>query len=504
MRVALCFPFDNTAMDAAVAHLRESLARLAQQRPDFAGTLEVHRDGTLHLRIGQGEILLETVDISAEFPFASYDELSAAEFPPGAFVGPHFGHPCDLTEGKPGVPVTVVKAFIIPGGLLLGVYVCHAFADGDCLRIFLEAFSGQTRGQPYDGPSTKTLYAPFANGEPVDDCPNALDALLERVPEYVVLDEPIGPTVPRLRAGGVPMEDIQKTGKSFVFDNTRLVELRNQLMAAVEGTVNSKDGKRENGDGHAYNQNHTSSITNSTTNSKSNGHAAEDTSSGEIYQTPPSNYTCLAALTWAHVSRARLADPVRYVPFSAEADGTALLQTMVNWKSRAFTKANAGYFGNATAIAVTQLLSCGLVAEASDDLAKLAKLAYTIEKTIGGVDDGYVGDRTELFNRVSDPRRVGLNFDPRTPQDLGFNTWRFFGPDTQWVIPGVVSGGAAGPTAPDSIRRLQDAWHMSSAVIMPAKAASSVHELLITLPQTSMDVLCRDAGWMQWIDRVIG
>ncbi len=106
--------------------------------------------------------------------------------------------------------------------------------------------------------------------------------------------------------------------------------------------------------------------------------------------------------------------------------------------------------------------------------------------------------RTDFFSLVADPRHVGLDFDPRTPQDLGFNTWRYFGADTRWHIPGL-----AAPT-PDAMRRTQDEWNMSGSLILPAKADSTVHELLVTLPQSAMDLLCQDDGWMAWVDKVIG
>lgn len=488
MSIALCFPFDNAETDAAVQHLAASLARMAQQRPDFAGTLEVREGGIVHHISGHNNTIPFSVqDISAEFPYESYDELKAAEFPPGAFVHPRFAQLCPLTEGQPGVPVSIVKAFTIPGGLILGIYFCHAFADGDCLRIFLETFSCQTRGIVFDGASTKNLDAPFANESNVKDKDGSrLNELLQKVPEYLVLDEPVGPTAPKFRSGGVPMADITKIGKVFVFDNARLSQLRCFVFGASEAILTNTN---RNGNGYE--------------NGNSNGEAGKSTNgkTGPVLNLP-SNYTCLAGLTWAHISKARLTDATQYMPHCPETDDLALLQTMVNWKNRALYETNFDYFGNATAIAVTQLPTRdSILSRASSSPSDLAKLVSTIEKTITGVDDDFVRDRTELFSRVSDPRLVGLRFDPRTPQDLGFNTWRFFGADTTWIIPGVKR---CAHSEPDVIRRLQAMWNMSGALILPAKAVSSTHELLVTLPQTSMDLLCSDPDWMKWVDHVIG
>ncbi|EFX00145.1 anthranilate n-hydroxycinnamoyl/benzoyltransferase [Grosmannia clavigera kw1407] len=483
IRVVLCFAFDNTAIDAAVQHIRGSLKRLACQRPAFSGSIEVHAGGIVHLRtsnkpqLGEATIPFTTVDISSKFPYASFDELKEASFPPAAFVAPHFNQPCVVGEGLPGVPVAVVKAFIIPGGLLLGIYFNHAVADGDCLRVFLEAFAGQTCHQPSFGPSTMEHHVPLSRRQ-INGTDIGLEKLLERIPEYSILDEPLGPTMPRLRAEGVPMDEIPKIGKIFVFNNERLNELRS-FIAAESSRTQKKTGTGccrplfQNGDVGANYINYT-------------------------------NYTCLAALTWAHITRARLADKNRYVPYSADLDETALLQTMVNWKTRAFKEKNKDYFGNATAVAATQVPTRAVLVEAASDRSRLAELVATIDKTISSVDEDYVRDRTEFFTRVPDPRLIGLRFDPRTPQDLGFNTWRFFGSDTKWTIPGVGSGSGRGATSPDVVRRMQDAWNMSGALILPAKAGSTAHELLVTLPTSSMELLCQDQDWMCWVDRVIG
>ncbi len=456
MRVALCFAFDDTRRADAVSHLRLSLARLARQRPDFAGRLEVGplgaRQGIVFLRTSpDGEIPLCAVDISRDFAYPSYAELRAADFPPSAFVHERFAAPGPLAEGCRPTPVAVLTAFFIRGGLLISVFLSHSIGDGECLRMFLESVAGQTRGEPVDFPSELTAHVPppISEHSPTTP-PGVLGAPALRLvpPEYALLDEPIGPTVPRPRPGGVPASLIRKTGRTFVFSNDRLAKLRARLQA-------SGDSARAH-----------------------------------------SNYTALAALAWVHVARARLAD-VEYVPRGNGCDAErATLQTMVNWKNRAYQATSQDYFGNATVVALTRLPTSDLVAACTDP-AQLARVAGAVEATIRGVDEEFVQRRTALFDAVADPRYVGLDFDPRTPQDLGFNTWRYFGADTQWVLPGIAT------STPDAVRRTQDEWNMSGSLILPAKADSAVHELLVTLPRTSMELLCRDAEWMAWVDKVV-
>jgi len=475
MRIALCFPFDDRRRPEAAAHIRLSLDRLAGQRPEFAGALDVGclgaREGLVLLRTSpKDQIPAEVVDLSDDFAYASYDDLRRAEFPPAAFVHERFAMPSMPTEeGGRTIPVSTIKAFFIRGGLLLSIFLHHSIADGDCLRMFVESLAAQSRDDPIDVPSDLMLQTGLLSPSPSpspSSLPSssstslsaaaaalAVEDLARAVPEYALLPEPTGPTTPHARPDGVPASDIRKIGKTFVFRNDRLNELRARLQVLLGAAK------------------------------------------------PPSNYISLAALTWVHASRARLADDAEYVPRGLPSQ-PAKLQTMVNWKTRTVRPAASGnYFGNATAIAVTRTPTADLLATddgGHDGLCGLASIVGAIQRTIRGVDDAWIDKRTAFFAAVPDPRYVGIDFDPRTPQDLGFNTWKYFGADTRWDIPGIRA------PSPDAIRRIQDAWNMSGALILPAKADSQVHELLVTLPRTSMEVLCRDEGWMQWVERVIG
>jgi len=457
MRTALCFPLDDAARPAAARHLRAALSRLARQRPDFAGRVRTGpagaKQGYVFLETGpDDEIPFEAHDISADFGY-TFPQLRDADFPPGAFVQPYLGVPCDMR--KP-VSVAVVRAFFIAGGLVLAIFFHHSFADGDCLRLFVESIAAQTRGDPV-GPAAARPPPPkgsdgvfdaagFSAAAPRDV---SADDVRRLAPEYALLETPCGPTVPRPRPGGVPAEQIKKTGKTFVFDNRALAALR----------------------------------------------AAVQEQTGAVR--PPSNYVALATLAWAHVTRARLRD-VEYVP-KGGLDTPARLQTMVNWKARASAARSAGYFGNATIVAVTQL-STRRVVDGCGSPRALGALAAAVEATIAGVDDGFVERRTRLFEALPDPRRLGLDFDPRTPQDLGFNTWRYFGADTRWRLAG--DEGEEAPAA--AMRRVQEAWNMSGALILPARRGSAVHELLVTLPATAMELLCKDGAWMRWVARTVG
>lgn len=501
MRCAFCFPLEKADTHLALEHIRAALARLSRQRPDFAASVEVRDDpsraGVVHLCFRQDdEIPFEVVDVpaagssdrddAAEDWWAggrTYGDLKAAEFPPQAFVHPRFKGPSSTR-----VAVAQVTAYLVPGGLVLAVFLHHSFADGECMKVFIEAFAGQTRGEPVMGhPGNFTMEAEECGGGAENQ--ERVEAELEdEVEEYTLSGTPCaGPTSPCLQAGGVPMAEIEKIGKTFVFRLDKLEELRS-LLAGYLAAAGDTNGSTNGANGH---------------NSVRNG--SHHTNGDATASTYPTIYTCIATLTWIHATRARHLDPHTYTSGKGSIETTrARLQTMVNWKSRAFKSVSDKYFGNATAIAITctplaDVLNAGSNDEGSD--RRLAAITAQVAHTIRSVDASFVAKRARLVNSVRDFRTVGLRFDPRTEQDLGFNTWRWFGADSVWTIPGVNGGKG---TKADAVRRPQDMWNMSGAVILPAREGAECLELLVTLPKTSMDVLLRDEGWMRWVDRVVG
>lgn len=498
MRCAFCFPLEGATTEAALEHIRLSLARLSRQRPDFAAAIEVRDDpsrtGVVHLCFRDGDdIPFEVVDVAngddesvmAEDWWAggrTYEDLKAAEFPPQAFVHPRFKGP--ITTAR--VPVAQVTAYLVPGGLILAVFLHHSFADGECMKVFIETLAGQTRGEPVMG-HPDCLKDPVLCDAGARDHESIEGSDEVDVEEYTLTSEPCaGPTSPCLEPGGVPISEIEKTGKIFVFRLDKLAELRTKLAEYLAEAGSTNNG-HINGANNCHNGAHNGS------------HNSKGTS------TYPTIYTCIATLSWIHATRARHLDPHTYTSGKAPVETTrARLQTMVNWKARAFRPVSDKYFGNATSIAITgaplaDVLQAGSRAETSDKT--LAAITAQVARTISSVDDEFVAKRARLLSRVRDFRTVGLRFDPRTEHDLGFNTWRWFGADSVWVIPGVNGGRG---TKADAVRRPQDMWNMSGAVIMPAREGSECLELLVTLPKTSMEVLCQDEGWLRWVERVVG
>lgn len=450
---AQCFPFDEECdTDEAVQSIQGALGRLAQQCPQLAGSLFLGNSAQSNLVFLEnfpGHIPLEVYASEDETsPDFTYDNLREENFPPDKFVGPWFGIDGSLSEGRAAkrVPVSKVRLLFFPGGMLLWLHLHHSLGDGNCLDMFIESLAAQTRHAEIPCPINVGLEFPPGRCQ----CNRSLNCLLDACTEYALLPSPTGPTTPTLGRGLWDLPEIEKTGKIFVFSADLLEELR----------------------------------------------ALVQDSSESLFPSRPTIYACLAAFAWVHITRVRF-DTELLVPLE-ERLTDAKLFIPVDWRRRScFPTSTADYFGNtaATVVATAPVME---LAVACNDTEIFARVVRNVTDSIRAVDERWVEDRNALFARIDDPRRLGLNHDPRRPQELGFNTWRFIGADHQWNIPGVPAD------RPDAIRRSQRQWGMAGALLLPARAHSPFYELLVSLPVCSMEALCEDEQWMDWVDEIVG
>ncbi|KAI8964231.1 hypothetical protein F5Y11DRAFT_355828 [Daldinia sp. FL1419] len=448
--VVLCFPCDYQRRHDAIRHIESALKRLARERPVFAGRLRTNSSsGGVSLHRSPSQDIPFQVLSPSETCRQEYSRMEDAGFPPGAFVGPRFGVSGAINSRHESIPVSKVQAEFPPGGLLLSIFLHHGLVDGGSLRVFLECFAAQTRNTPVNLPSEQAfpLHHRSRRGPITIRNVSTFQGLLNRCPEYTRLDDLSGPTQPRIMEGGPSMANIEKIGKIFVFRNERLQELRD--------LIRSRNGGVE----------------------------------------LPSAYTSLAALAFAHITKSRVAAE-NSLP-GVEQKRHAMLWNSVNWRTRAFKGATENYFGNAALPVVTKASMSQLTAACDDD-RELARLVPLVKASIDAVDQEYVSRRLAMLCEVPDPRLVGVNYDPRMPETLAFNTWRHFGADVEWNIPGVPVARA------DAIRRAHGSWNLGTALILPAKADSMKQELFVSLPVDSMRLLCADVGWTRWVDRIIG
>ncbi|KAJ0117006.1 hypothetical protein J7T55_003421 [Diaporthe amygdali] len=459
-QIALTFPLaQGTSTTAVIQHLRSSLARLGEKLPFLAGRVRLRKTrfgeeayispgntGDIPLRIA---ILAGQQFNVAEVVGSSYAKLAARGFPAHAFVHPALDLNDDFKIEEKPVPVAHVRVSVVTGGLILLLSLHHTAGDGYSLQLFADSFAAATRRERIPGENL-SLDLKLPN-EQRPYSATLLD-LSRTCPEFNILLNPnSSPGLEDTLPGGVPIGAIPKTGKIFVFDFGRLQKLRDMVYMA-----SGPETKR------------------------------------------PTVFACLAAFTWAHVTRARLKSEVGFAP-KHEDSNEAKLFIPVDFRGQ-FSKETEVYFGNAV-VTVPTRASVSEVESACDgkNLKPLATLLAKVAATISGVDEAAVLRREDLFSRIGDCRRLVLRQDRRIPGQLQFNTWRFMGGDTSWSLPGVGT-----KRKPDSIRRIQGDLSIGNALILPARSDSKVYELFLQIPTISMELLLEDMDWMRWVEKVVG
>lgn len=125
-----------------------------------------------------------------------------------------------------------------------------------------------------------------------------------------------------------------------------------------------------------------------------------------------------------------------------------------------------------------------------------------LTSTIATVDEPFVATRTQLMRRsaTADPRNMRPSVDTAsTAGSFGINTWRRFGADAGWCLVGAGKP----PIKPSAIRPVRGGLGSGFALVLPRRASSTVHELLVYLPESAMAVLRLDEAYMQWLDQVV-
>ncbi|KAJ6445170.1 C-8 acyltransferase [Purpureocillium lavendulum] len=496
VRQVFCFPFCGASqgLESLRLHLASALAMATVRFPDYAARVFLEPGSAGKVSVGgtcADKVSLRVFDQRSLFGW-TYQQLRAAGFPAKAFVDPSFTVPYKLVEGGPGIPVLEVHARVIEGGLLLCIYLHHSVSDGVGMTNFLSTFAACTRLLPECAPQQGI----HSHGYPTDiykDLPDAVtlslvtkmsfEELMSRCPEYGVLTNLSGPTAPLVQNPLVLMKAIPKIGRIFKFSFGKIDSIKRAARQWRSTQGIPADSRY------------------------------------------PSTYACLAALTWAFstVSRFGAPDKVKMLQMKKldrAKDSTGVTCRMLmpaSWARRVFQDASRHYAGNAVAMpeanAVLRTLfdvkRCPVNGNVPTTGRALGALVHCIETALSGIDDDFVATRTAMFRAAPDPRAIGVRLDATDARDFIFNSWRRFGADTAWGIPGVGAGSmhakaaAGGGLHPDAVRRAQETWNMGAGVIMPGTKDSGVYEVLVTLDVPSMERLCCDENWTAWVDEVV-
>ncbi|KAI0152797.1 hypothetical protein GGR57DRAFT_469142 [Xylariaceae sp. FL1272] len=435
-RLVLCFGIDNDKKAEAIAHLKTCTSALGQTYPVLRSLLKVEEPVALVSPASHNEIPVEVYDIENTFG-QSYVDLKLRGFPASAFVNDIFGF-----NSHSIAHAIIIRIYLIEGGLILGLHLHHSLGDGHAMNTVARWFSAQTRGA-------------ITNSEPVHITKPPCDIYYgadisksdlvrsgkrrKRIPERKLLTPAY--TSP-------PTEEC--TGKVFLFDAKTLSALQDSF-AEVNKTER------------------------------------------------PSSTVVLAALMWAHATKARLGT---CKVETRHTDKQPRLFITVDIRKRAFGEIDQnGYFGNATEMPFARIEVCDLLRachESAEDGVTVAENLYPvvqcIQEAIKQVDVRYAAERQELYVALSDPTKLVFDIDFSDKYDFVFNSWRYIGTgvDQKWSIPGVRSD------YPDSFRRAGDAWNCPAAVILPTAPDSRELELMITLEERAMELLLEDEEFMKY------
>lgn len=517
IQLAFCFPFSDETQDEesklsstassscssqprrqeAEAHVRASLERLSRQCPEFAARLHADEQGRVWLDRRDEYVIpfqvrdeTTTTRLGDAYASWSYDELKKRGFPPGAFMHTDFvisgtlesegfsSSSLSSSSSSAARPVIQVQMSFLEGGMILWVNAHHTLIDGDRSRLFVQCFAAQTRGEEIECPGD---VAPAAmrrledeDTEITKDADTHADfaELVRKFPEYADLPDRNGPIAVPL---SLQNHSSQGEGRGVEKRVERIFVFRHEALKRIGQEIASMPSWK----------------------------------SSSATRRAPSSYLSLAALMWAHITKARVK--------ASESKGRTFdrltpskLTTAVDWRKRVFQGTLRGYLGNAVAIPFTEL-PVGDVIDAASPSAKegtliddkISRLACCIQDTIDSVDEEFVAARTKAMAACkNEPRRFGLGVDPTEPTCLGFNTWRFLSSDADWSIPGVHA------SRPDAVRRVGAEVGAEKALILPMGMNEGGQygniELLVWLTEDALELLLQDEGYMRWVDHVVG
>jgi hypothetical protein len=477
--MALCF---SLGPEACSSTLLEALSNIIKQVQDDSPVLKAHvvvdsSTGKIFLDTSPKDVPILHQQEPIDLP-STFEELQTKGFPLECFQGPQI---IDTVGDKDGSgPVSHFRYTLLPGGLIFWVYLHHSISDGVGAGMVLERLAAASRGEvdhskrplrtwPTEGSKLFELCRSLSTNEiTARQLHKSFQSALDRCHEFTTGTSdgadslraiPILPQSPR------PPSQLQGTdsAKIFVFKTSNLKQL------------------------------------------------AQEISNANPSAKPPSSHFALAVLTWACVTKARRAVPSANYTRS----GIAKILVPVDWRTRAFQGQTDDFFGNGVVSIIPAIEAC-VVDLAADSLpasapsnkpstctngaqasmASLSLMWEAIHQTLQSIDDDYVANRVHVMG-APDPRRVYLDIDLDEESQIIFNTWRSFGSDLEWRLPGLASG------RPVAIRRFFKGPNDGGMLVLPQMAGSDELDLMVSLKSEVMGELCKDKAWMRWVERVV-
>ncbi|KAK0701264.1 transferase family-domain-containing protein [Lasiosphaeris hirsuta] len=354
----LLFKLDHKGIrDPVIRHLQNGLSAALSETPDFASTVAPVPGSTrkeLHLRINpESGASWRVVDYTNEqhkdaWPFGSFDELAARNFPftdipAERLVNPVFLNiPDDVRE----LPSLGIQLSLIDGGIVMAFCWHHTVSDARGANVLLSSWARHTRASILHGKPDDPVTPEEETRERWRLNYGTANARIAQVPDYVV---DAGARSP-LSAGSMHLLDREDPTQApfnistWYFSAEALQSLRDALGGAAD--------------------------------------------SGALFT--PVEAAC--ALLWKHVSRARLLD--------AGGDATSLFTTRLEFRARLRPPLSGDYIGNICEPNARARMPLSEVCSVATGTS-LATLASAIRTATEAVDDSTVRNYIGLINSLA-------------------------------------------------------------------------------------------------------
>ncbi|KAI0151710.1 hypothetical protein GGR57DRAFT_513654 [Xylariaceae sp. FL1272] len=451
---AIFFRLDTSNKDLVQKcseHLEQSLHHLQPGFPYLRCSLRQDNTGVVRVEPVPGGTKVHCVTVDSQVTRAiEYDRSAQGLFPPNSIPWDQLAIPNHSLASGDAQPTAGIYIFVLDGGLLVVPFIHHCIGDGTHMALFLTALAAATRRSednlvedlpaiPTTDLSYKKIIQP---GNKTGESKEFLK-LLRQCPEYRYNAKGLQPCAFTEQTPANPPLNTLKDSEIIAIPKSYIAERKTNL-----------------------------------------------TSSG---QPEPTTYTLLAALIWSHVTRARQnehhQENTHPPPGSEHSDPIpehiARMIMPVDWTKRVEDPPKEfGFYGiwAVASIEYTTLLEASNPnTSAQQRDTALAQVIEAIAAAIRAVNQAYVSTRLSLVRHASDPRVLGLHFDPRCKKDMIFNTWQFMGADLEWMLDGQ------GPGVRPVMRKV-GIPSPGSGLVLPARKDAEEIEVQVSVPKDSMRV----------------
>ncbi|KAF4629657.1 hypothetical protein G7Y89_g8489 [Cudoniella acicularis] len=448
IRYCLCFPCENEspARDGVAARLRTAVRNVVAKMPILAGSVssaDTPADSSSE-QAGRLEIRLSLDELNAfqpivkilgqeEFPY-TYESLAAGRVSPARIMSHALTPLQDWPGGQKSNPAFAVQGSFIEGGFLVAIYVHHSVADIQGIAEVIKHMSNANGASP----SQLTQHD-------LESAASQQSKLREQLAGIRSVRQD-----PRLRSQ-FPSEQVQSKAigpeKDAENGTQRILAFRLDKITSLKERVNER------------------------------GTASADGA------TAISAFSCLAAILWTGITRARF-------PHGGGEDSAAILLVPFSIRKKLEPPLDDSYYGNACRVAFIPSQIPKLRLPYEESLIK--EVAEAIGESFRDMNDGQVRSFIDRVNAVPDVRVF-------SSPSLGLKSAKLVVSSWEGVPTGKEASLGLGLGAPQYSRMISREHTSYYCVVHPRKREENFWEVNVQLPVHDMRNLLVDDGFMQFV-----